>query len=291
MRALGFCRAAFRNCAWNKINMNNSKFKKIFSSFALKVICLVTMITGMILVQLNSPNYREMEEFGWTVSKTTEVLMKLGYNIYYIGVPIACFLLVEGCMKTKNVKKYIWRLFLGAAITEIVFDCAKFGKECIFDFSNGIAQNKALTNTPNFFFTLLVGLICISLMEYGVAKKFKQGTIRYNLFNLLIVLVGVVFAYFAGFEHGGVGVLMIFAFYFFYGNAYLSLIAVAALQIVMLGKASGFFMYTPVLGTIITWFYNGEKGKDGKAVRVMTYTLYALAYVIVVSILKKSGAV
>ncbi len=271
--------------------MNNSKFKKIFSSFTLKVICLVTMITGMVLVQLNSPYYKEIEELGWSISKKTETLMKLGYNIYYIGVPIACFLLVEGCMKTKNIGRFIRRLFLCALIVEIVFDWAKFGKDGIFDFSEGIRGNKALTNTPNFFFTLLIGLICISLMEYVVARKFKQGTIRYNLFNLLIVLAGVVLAYFAGFEHGGVGVLMIFAMYFFYGNAYLTLIAVAVLQIVMLGKASGLFMYTPVLGTIVTWFYNGEKGKESKAARAMSYALYPLAYIIVVMYLKKSGVV
>lgn len=271
--------------------MNNLKVKKIFTSFTLKCICLILMTAGMVIVQLNSPYFRELEDLNWTIPKKTVKLMKLGYNIYYIGVPIACFLIAEGCMKSRNIVKFIVRMGVAAVITELVFDYVTYGADRMFDFSNGISGNVAIKNTPNFFFTLLLGLICISVMEYVIAKKFTQGTVFYNLLNLLIVIGGVLLAYFGRLEHGGVGVFMIFAMYLFYGNGYLSMLAVAAIQIVMLGKASGFFMYTPVVGTLVTCFYNGEKGADGKAVRFFSYVLYPLAYVIVVYCLKKNGII
>ena len=98
------------------------EFKKVFSGFSLKLICLVTMITGMLLVQLNAPFYGTDLQ-----TKKTETLLKLGYNLYYIGVPIACFLAAEAVVKTKNVGKLLLRLFIAAVVTEFVFDLAKYG--------------------------------------------------------------------------------------------------------------------------------------------------------------------
>lgn len=271
--------------------MNKLTIKKVFSGFGLKLICLLMLIIGRALVELNAGEFLFYAEQGWTVPAGTVTLMKLGYNIYYIGVPIACFLLVEGCMKTSSIGRFIVRLAAAAIITEMIFDYSKVGLDQMFDFSHGIQKNSALNNTPNFFFTLLLGLICIALMEHLVAKKLEKGSLFFNLFNLLIVLFGVVGSYFLGLEHGGSVVMMIFVFYFFYDNPFLTVIGIAILQIVMLGNASGFFMYTPVVGTFITWFYNGKKGNDGKFARFITYAAYPIAYITIVIYLRKTGVI
>ncbi len=252
------------------------EFKKVFSGFSLKLICLVTMITGMLLVQLNAPFYGTDLQ-----TKKTETLLKLGYNLYYIGVPIACFLAAEAVVKTKNVGKLLLRLFIAAVVTEFVFDLAKYGN-AMFDFSNGIFGNKAMTSPMNFFFTLFAGALCISLMEYVIAKRFKPATIMYNLVELLVLIFCVAIAYVLKFEHSGVGVFMIAAMYLFHENRFLTLIAIAAIQIVVLGSAAGMIMYTPVIGTLFTWFYSGEEGPNGTGVRLFVYGAFPVVYVILI---------
>lgn len=269
--------------------MKKTNFKKLYSAFTLKIVALIALMTGMVIVQLNSGEYRHYAEMGWNVPENIRTMMKLGYNIYYFGIPIAAFLLVEGALKTGSIFRYIVRILAAAIITELVFDYAKFGADAIFDFSKGILKNKALSNTPNLFFTLFTGLICVTIMEYGIARHLQQGTVLYNLLNLLVVIVGTVGSYFLGLEHGGSVVLMILVMYFFHDSPFLSLIGIAILQIVMLGRASGFFMYTPVAGTLFTWFYNGKKGPSGKLTRVVSYGAYPVAYLIVVYYLKKNG--
>ena len=249
-------------------------FKKIFSAFSLKIICLLFMTAGIVLIQL----YGGSE--GLDLKR-----VRLGYNIYYVGVPIACFLVAEGALRTGKIKKYILRLFFAAILTELVFDYARMGND-LFDFSGGVINHPALKNSPNFFFTLLFGLICTAVMEYGVSKHFKQGTVRYNLLNLLIIIAGVAASYFLNFEHGGIGVLMVIAMYLFHENRILTLIAIAAIQIVLLGSASGMIMYTPVVGTIFTWFYSGEEGAHNAFTRLLFYSFFPIVFVILVLMIK-----
>jgi hypothetical protein len=109
--------------------LNNAEAKLLkqyglLSSFTSKCIALSTMAIDHIgAVLLPSPKY---------------LLLRL---IGRISFPIFCFLIVEGYYRTKNLKKYILRLFAFALISEIPYDLA-FKKSFIY------------LNKQNIFFTL-----------------------------------------------------------------------------------------------------------------------------------------
>lgn len=99
------------------------------------------------------------------------------YNILrYIGrvsFPIFIFLLIEGLQHTRDIRKYLFRLFLFCFISEIPFDLAFYYKP--FDW-----------NHQNVFFTLLIGLSAIAvfkLVEEARAEKGKEEQFGENIRN------------------------------------------------------------------------------------------------------------
>lgn len=69
-----------------------------------------------------------------------------------IAFPIFCFLLVEGFLHTRNVKKYLVRLFIFALISDVPFDLAFFAEIGL--------------NHQNVFFTLFLGVSALACIDY-----------------------------------------------------------------------------------------------------------------------------
>ncbi len=103
------------------------------SRFQLKILAIVTMLvdhTGAILF----PQFPVLRIIG------------------RISFPIFAFLISEGLLHTSNVKKYLWRLFLFALISEVPFDLAFYGQ--LFH-----------PQRQNIFFTLVLGLAAIAFLN------------------------------------------------------------------------------------------------------------------------------
>ncbi len=75
-----------------------------------------------------------------------------------LAFPIFCFFLVEGFLKTSNVKKYALRLGIFALVSEVCFDLGLFGEAFHFDHQNVILS----------FFLALIMLIVIRYLENNV---------------------------------------------------------------------------------------------------------------------------
>lgn len=154
-----------------------------------------------------------------------------------LAFPIFCFLLVEGFLHTKNVKKYVLRLGLFALISEIPFDLA---------FNETILES----SYQNVFFTLFIGLLMLIWLRYF--EKALPPHISWLRF--IVALTAILLAMFLRTDYDGFGVMLIFLLYEFRSLPKLRCIAGAILML--------FHSTTGCLAFLLIWFYNGERGKQ-----------------------------
>ena len=129
------------------------RWKKLDGS-ALKLIAVVTMLidhTASVLLRNNNT----------VLFSLAGHAMSLYQFMRYVGrisFPIFAFLLVEGFLHTRNVKRYALNLFLFALISEIPWNLEHSGR--------------LLYGSQNVMFTLLLGLLGLWVMrEYHEQRK------------------------------------------------------------------------------------------------------------------------
>lgn len=133
--------------------------KKGISGSTVKIIAVVTMLIDHVAAALftrilisrgfyyaagNEQRLIEWMKANGLLFIVTQLMRLIGR----LGFPIFCFLLVEGFQKTRNVKKYAFRLGLFALISEIPFNLAFTGRVWASGYQN-------------VYFTLLIGLLAL----------------------------------------------------------------------------------------------------------------------------------
>ena len=181
----------------------------------------------------------------------------------YIGrlaFPIFCFLLVEGFIHTRNLRNYMFRLLIFGIISEVPFDMAIYGTVFTME-------------AQNVFWTLLLGLIAISLMSMIHQDNFIIKC-------LLQAAVAVPFGIAAQLMHTDyrwIGIGLIAGMYIFHD---LEILKVASGVFFMLPFFTNEIEYVGVAAYLPMHFYNGRsgipKGASGKAVRMVFYVFYPL---------------
>ena len=172
----------------------------------------------------------------------------------YIGrlaFPIFGFLLVEGYLHTRDLKKYMGRLFLFALVSEIPYDLVRF-------------------NTPiyrynqNIFFTLLLALICIWILQTLREHPLQAG--------VLLMVIGVLTSAVIQPDYDIGGIVMILCFYIFRTRKIWQFVSVAAVNICCYGGIQS----AAVCALIPIGLYNGKKGPSAKYFFYAFYPVHLL---------------
>ena len=222
---------------------NNQKYMElIMSSFVLKMIAIISMF---------------IDHIGYAI------FGKFSYFNYIgrIAFPIFAFQISEGYVHTKNLKKYFFRLFLFAIISQIPFML----------FHSILSTEFSL----NIFFTLLLGLACIFIYDKS----------NYKILGIIASIAIGIIAQISHCDYGFYGVAIILIFYIFkdnFINASIFFILATAIKYLVPIIKYGFnnvylylFIFT-IISAIFLATYNGKKGKNTKYLLYLFYPIHLL---------------
>lgn len=215
--------------------------KRGISGSTLKIIAILSMFIDhatAVLIEGSMYNlYREHTSEALLLYQKLYPYDRILRSIGRIAFPIFCFLLVEGFIHTRNVKKYVLRLGIFALVSEIPFDLAFHRQPFYFGYQN-------------VFFTIFLGLlalICISWAERRYSSKLVQ-ILAAIVFTVSFALVATALKT----DYYGLGVICIVAFYL--GRH-------TRLNQMLFGAAAFWFEFPYAQFSLIPiWFYNGSRG-------------------------------
>ncbi|MCH1983209.1 conjugal transfer protein TraX [Ruminococcus sp. OA3] len=174
--------------------------------------------------------------------------------------PIFCFLLVQGFLHTSDRKKYVFRLGIFALLSELPFDLALYGT--VMDWSH-----------QNVFFTLLIGLLVLCLMERFESNPYIQ---------VAAIAAGMGLAWLLKSDYSYHGVLLIAILYFF---RYYPVLMTFAGCISLLWEAPACLAFIPIN------LYNKQRGSNMKYFFYCFYPMHLLLLAGIRSLLIFFGAV
>ncbi len=206
----------------------------------LKMVAVVTMLVdhiGVALIEngiLGGPfdinwNIIDASSFLTMCYRIDEVLRFIGR----ISFPIYAFLIVEGYVHTRDVKRYALRLFIAALISETPFDLAMFHTAFYPEYQNVL-------------FTLFLGLIAVSGYDRGVREDRL-------LLQVIPPVLCFLFAEVCKTDYGGFGVIFIMLIYVTRFNPLMQTI---------FGAVSLIWEAPAILAFIPIRLYNGERGSS-----------------------------
>lgn len=219
----------------------------VFTGSTLKIIAIVTMLIDHIGAVIFESGYMAAYQNQWFGALSYENTLLIWQADRWlrrtgrIAFPIFCFLLVEGFFHTSNRKKYLGRLAVFALLSEIPFDlCFKYS---ILELSY-----------QNVMFTLLIGLLTITLMD-EVRKK--QPALMF-----LPAAAGLAAGYLMRTDYDWKGVLLITVLYLFHSFPLERTIAGC---LSLLWEAPACLAFIPIN------LYNGKRGRN---IRYFFYLFY-----------------
>ncbi len=241
--------------------------KRGISGSTLKIIALVTMLIdhiGAVILQTMlfadiSANFNPDGSVKHNALYITYTVMRA---IGRIAFPLFIFLLVEGLMHTTSRWKYLLRMLVFSVLSEVPFDLALTLTQ------KNILEKKFFEfGYQNVFFTLTVGLLTITLIDW--LWKSKLFITFQIILSAGFCVGGFLLAEFLRTDYGGMGVLAIAVAYFLRRWKMASVTgAVAVLTAMSLTEACAFIDLLPVA------FYNGKRGLNFKWAFYIFYPLH-----------------
>ena len=183
----------------------------MMNSFQLKVLACIFMF---------------IDHLGAIIYTDTDILRIIGR----LSFPIFAFLMSEGYLHTKSVKKYMLRLLVFAIILQIPYSIATGEK------------------TLNIFFTLFAGLLVVRI----------DDKVKNRILSIFLVGSVVFLANWLHVDYGYYGVLLIFVFKKFKDEFALLAIAFFILNLSVMNLYE--FQYYSIFALLFTARYNGLRG-------------------------------
>ncbi|MBC2575162.1 TraX family protein [Peptostreptococcus canis] len=224
--------------------MNNVSIKNLLSSQQLKIIALTCMFIQHFTYALIKPIYGDK----------ASILMDIG-NITF---PIIIFLLVEGFIHTKNLKKYLIRIFIMMIISEIPY-------RLIFSESEG--------SIGNIMLSLLLVLITISIF-----RVFKENFI---ITIIVVIIFAIIMLRYA--DYNIFGLLLALNFFIFRENK-----MTKSLNLFFIWILWTKVFYIPIIITLLINLYNNKLSnslnvsvKRKNIIKYVFYLFYPIHFIII----------
>ena len=188
-----------------------------------------------------------------------------------MAFPLFAFFIVEGILHTRNVKRYLARLYIFAVISEPFYYFGFTGEASFGGFFSSLAR----FDFTNVFFTLAISASALALFRHidGVIPKYAP------ILNLLVSLAALFIAEYIDCDYGALGVLLIIGLWFAARRgrqaAVVCLWAVLTYILQQAYNGSGFewsyisfgsLMYalSASLSSVFLLLYNGQRGRAMK---------------------------
>ena len=213
------------------------------SSKALKIFALLSMTVDHLAASV----IKVLISQGHDLRLLSDNMRALGR----LAFPIYGFLLVEGFMHTRNLKKYLGSLLVLAVISEIPFNL-------------GVSPGKlSYPVHQNVFLTLFLGLALMSACQW-LFERFEGDMIAWDLMLLLGAAVGII-AWYMNSDYRFGGIFMVLAMYMVRkafgsdGESMLcrGLMVFAGCLVLWLYTSSESYAFLAILPVI---YYNGKRG-------------------------------
>lgn len=237
--------------------------KKGIDGSTLKLIAVFSMLvdhTAAVLVwnPLNPQAVTIVPDMvaGWNASWLIYLFMR--YPIGRLAFPIYCFLLVEGFVHTRSIKKYALRMLLFALISEIPFDLAFYGKTW------GISGQ-------NVFFTLFLGIALMAGLQLAEKKCIHLWQVK--VCQILWTVVICFAANLIACDYGAKGILPVLVLYLLRQDKKTQAVA---------GSVVFSWEITAPLAFIPIYRYNGKRGMN---LKYFFYAFYPVHLLILYGIL------
>lgn len=236
--------------------------KKILTSNGLKIVAIITMLIDHIGYYLYP-----------ILNAETYYLFR---NIGRIAMPLFAFLIVQGFFHTKNLKKYITRIFGLAIITQICLSILNYINTHYFpNYITGI------NNYLNILFSYGLSLILLALLDKKqITKKYSKIPIFILVFSLYLLF---------NFDYGMRIPFIVISMYYiekllqnekikrFKYLLLLLFIFILSLTFVQNGTIC---KYSMLISLVFIAFYNGQNGKKSKFTQYLFYAFFPIHHVI-----------
>ncbi len=227
---------------------------KILSGSMLKLIAVISMLIDHAALIFKN----EFEFFKTTPLAFCGIIHSVYYMMRCLGrlaFPIFCFLIVEGVLHTKDVKKYTLRLAVFALISEIPFNLMLGG-------------NIFYPLKQNVYFTLVLGVLAILLFE-----KMPNHFLKFCALGTAMAT-----AFLLRTDYGFAGVVLIVMLYVL-RNSPSTQALVSYFILPSSAKMFAFSAFIPIN------MYNGKRGFiKSRALKLGFYIFYPLHILLLVAI-------